>query len=151
MGSFVWKESMSVGSDIIDSDHRALIDLINRLGQIADGSGNDEIGDILDGLIAYVEFHFAREEKMMAAAEYTDIDQHGAEHAGFTDHIYQLRRSYDLDSSLVDAGALASYLKNWLNHHILIQDMAYRPVIEGNTAAEDVGRAFGDGLSERAL
>jgi hemerythrin len=58
-----WIENMSVGSSIIDSDHRALIDLINKVGNIATGKGNDEIGEVLDGLIAYVEYRFAREEK----------------------------------------------------------------------------------------
>lgn len=59
---------MNVGSSIIDSDHRALVDLINKVGDIATGKGKDEIGDVLNGLIAYVEYHSAREEKMMPAA-----------------------------------------------------------------------------------
>ena len=54
---------MRVGSSIIDSDHRALIDSIHKVGEIATGKGNDKIGGVLDGLIAYVEYHFAREEK----------------------------------------------------------------------------------------
>ena len=57
-----WTENMSVGSSIIDSDHSALIDLINKVGYIATGEGNDEIGEVLDGLIAYVEYHFARKK-----------------------------------------------------------------------------------------
>lgn len=82
-----WTENMSVGSSIIDSDHRALIDLINKVGDIANGKGNDEIGEVLDGLIAYVEYHFAR-KKMMTAAGYADVKTHKLEHAGFTDHVY---------------------------------------------------------------
>ena len=73
MGLLNWTENMSVGSSIIDSDHRALIDLINKVGDIATGKGNAEIGEVLDGLIAYVEYHFAREEKMMTAARYADV------------------------------------------------------------------------------
>ena len=55
MSLFYWTENMSVGSSIIDSDHRALIYLINKVGDIASGKGNEEIGEVLDGLIAYVE------------------------------------------------------------------------------------------------
>lgn len=151
MSRFTWTENMSVGSAIIDSDHRALIDLINKVGDIAAGEGNDEIGDVIDGLIAYVEFHFAREEKMMTAAGYAGSETHSAEHAGFTDHVYQLRRSFDLDSTAIDPHALAEYLKNWLNHHIMIQDMGYKPLMQGNEIAEAVGLEFGDGLAERKL
>jgi hemerythrin-like metal-binding protein len=83
-----WTENMSVGSSIIDSDHRALIDLVNKVGDIATGKGNDEIGEVLDGLIAYVEYQSARKEKMMTAAGYADVKTHKLEHAGFTDHVY---------------------------------------------------------------
>ncbi len=151
MSLFNWTENMSVGSEIIDSDHRALIDLINKVGDIAAGEGNDEIGDVIDGLIAYVEFHFAREEKMMTAAGYAGTETHSSEHAGFTDHVYQLRRSFDLDSTAIDPHALAEYLKNWLNHHIMIQDMGYKPQMQGNEVAEAIGLKFGDGLAEREL
>ena len=68
-----WTENMSVGSSINDSDHRALIDLIDKVGDIATGKDNDEIDEVLDRLIAYVEYLFAREEKMMTAAGYADV------------------------------------------------------------------------------
>jgi len=146
---FKWTENMSVGSEIVDSDHRALIGLINKVADIADAIGEETVADVLDGLIAYVEFHFAREEKMMAAAGFAGVEAHGAEHAGFTDHVYQLRREFEIDETSVDAGALSDYLKNWLNHHIMIQDMAYKGDFAGNPEVEEVGRAFGEGLSER--
>tara|TARA_B100000676_G_C17448332_1_gene517695 strand:- start:196 stop:489 length:294 start_codon:yes stop_codon:yes gene_type:complete len=78
---------MSVGSEIIGSDHRALIELINRVGDIAAGKGSAEIGNVLDGPIAYFEFYYAPEESMMVAFGYTGAERHFAEHASFTDHI----------------------------------------------------------------
>jgi hemerythrin len=62
-----------------------------------------------------------------------------------------LRRSFDLDSTAIDPHALVEYLKDWLNHHILIQDMGYKQQLEGNKAAETVGLEFGAGLAEREL
>lgn len=140
---------MSVGSPLVDSDHRVLVELVNRVQTLARSNETDGIADVLDGLIAYVEFHFFREEKMMAAAGFTELGNHAAEHAGFTDYVYRLRRDFELDATAIDPAALFDYLKSWLNHHILIQDMAYRPLFEGNAAVEAVGRAFGPGLSER--
>ncbi|MGB0555545.1 MAG: bacteriohemerythrin [Alphaproteobacteria bacterium] len=89
MSLFNWTENMSVGSSMIDSDHRALIDLINKVGDMASVKGNEEISEVLDGLIAYVEYHFARDKKMMTAAGYADVETHKSEHAGFTDQVYQ--------------------------------------------------------------
>ena len=62
---------MSVRSEIIGSDHRGLIELINRVGDIAAGKGNAEIGNVLDGPIAYIEFYYAPEESMMVVFGYT--------------------------------------------------------------------------------
>ncbi len=69
----------------------------------------------------------------------------------FTDHIYQLRRSFDLDSIAVDAVTLSRFLQNWLRHHILIQDMGYRPLFDRNVVTETVGLQFGDGLADRPI
>lgn len=146
MPDYRWTPNMSVGSPIVDSDHRVLVGLIDRVRTAADAP--DAIGDVLDGLIAYVEFHFAREEKMMVAAGFPELAAHGAEHAGFTDHVYRLRRAFEIDATAIDAAELFDYLKSWLNHHILIQDMAYRPLFEGSASVEAVGRTFGPGLSE---
>lgn len=151
MSRFQWNDSMSVGSELIDSDHRALIDLINRVGESAcDTADPVDCAEILDSLIAYVEYHFAREEKMMEAAGYPEVEHHRAEHAGFTNHAYQLRREFDLDATAIDTAALSVYLRNWLNHHILIQDMQYKPCFTNAPEVDAVGRAFGPGLSERA-
>ncbi len=48
MSNFIWTANMSVGSKIIDSDHFALIELINRVGDIATGKVSAKIGDVLD-------------------------------------------------------------------------------------------------------
>ncbi len=48
MSNFIWTASMSVGSKIIESDHFALIELINRVGYIATGKGIAKISDVLD-------------------------------------------------------------------------------------------------------
>ena len=150
MSGFQWNEAMSVGSELIDSDHRALIDLINRVGESeGEPAAPVDSAGVLDSLIAYVEYHFAREEKMMEAAGYAEIDQHRAEHAGFTNHAYQLRREFDLDATAIDTTALSAYLRNWLNHHILIQDMQYKSAFLDAPDVEAVGRTFGHGLSEQ--
>ncbi len=38
---------------------------------------------------------------------------------------------------------LPDYLKNWLNHHILVQDMAYKPYVQNNALADKAAWAFG--------
>ena len=37
---------------------------------------------------------------------------------------------------------LLDYLKDWLNHHILIEDMSYRKLAEPNPAARAAAKNF---------
>jgi len=149
MAFYTWTEAMSVGVSLLDSDHRALIDAINRLHDQVEGDGKPSIlEEIFDELIAYTEFHFAREEKVMAVCEFPPAKSHQEEHASFTQCIYDLRERHAKDPSPAMMHDLLHYLKDWLNHHILIQDMAYKAFAEGNEDADEVARMFGPGLAD---
>ena len=148
MAFYEWTESMSVGVPLFDSDHQALIGLINRLHDSLDGDGLAPLEETFDMLIAYAELHFAREEKGMEACGYPEVEIHRDQHAGFTDRIYRARERYRGGTDLALTGELLEYLKLWLNHHILIQDMAYKPYAAGNRRVNKVARSFGPGLAE---
>ncbi len=91
MAFYEWTEAMSVGVDLFDSDHKALIGLINRLHESLESDEPAPLHEILDTLIAYAELHFAREEKGLEACRYPEIEIHRDQHAGFTDRIYRAR------------------------------------------------------------
>lgn len=147
---YQWTESMSVGIALIDNDHRALIHLVNRLHESVDAQDSyDVLDDLLNRLIDYVDIHFTREERIMEACGYTETAGHKEEHGVFVDYIQGLRESFNAETAPALAGELADYLKDWLNHHILIQDMAYRRSVEHNPGATRIAEAFGPGLYDR--
>ena len=144
MPYYQWTKSMSVGIPLLDEDHKALIRLINRLhAGLAAGAKFVELEDIFDRLVAYIEFHFTREEKVMEAGGYPGAAAHREEHEGFTQAIYEMRDRYAREGDQTMTAELPNYLKNWLNHHILLQDMAYKPYVQNNALADKVARAFG--------
>ncbi|MCH7930611.1 MAG: hemerythrin family protein [Proteobacteria bacterium] len=149
MTFFEWSEAMSLGEPLLDADHKCLIGLINRLHEsLQDGTGSDVLDEIFDGLIAYIEFHFAREEKVIEACGYPGAKAHQEEHAEFTQHIYDLRDRRVRGIGPAITHESLHYLRNWLNHHILIQDMAYKPYLEHNPLGNEVAQAFGPGLAD---
>jgi len=141
---------MSVGIPLLDSDHRALIALINKLHDgLRSEDDADAIVGVFDSLIAYTKFHFAREEKVMAVCGYPGLEVHRAEHARFTDRVYELKDRYAAEPAAAMTGDLLEYLKAWLNHHILIQDMAYKAYTEDDKRlANEAARSFGPGLAD---
>jgi hypothetical protein len=77
-------------------------------------------------------------------------EAHEEEHAGFTRHIKEVRDRYARNADPALIRGLLDYLKDWLSHHILIRDMAYKPYVEHNWWAREVSRVFGPGLAEEA-
>ena len=74
-------DSLVTGNDMIDSQHKELIDKINKLLESCE-SGKDKLVAIktLDYLADYTDFHFSTEEKLQEEIEYPGINEHKKEH-----------------------------------------------------------------------
>lgn len=151
MTFFSWSEEMSVGVDLIDSDHRALIRLINELHEAFEEDDDMALpGDTFGRLIDYIDHHFLREEAVMEASGYPTASQHKAEHGRFTHEIRYIQDRYVRGEDTKAVDELLTFLKTWLRRHILVDDMAYRPYAEGNEEAVDVADNYGPGLDDTA-
>ena len=146
MAAIKWSEAMSVGVPAVDHDHKILVGLINSLGEATRG-GDDKtqvIAGALATLIAYTQYHFEREEKMMEACGYPDLQTHHEEHHALTQEVLALKDRFLASESDITVDELLTFLTGWLNHHILLQDMEYREYVEGNAAAEAAAEAYGE-------
>ena len=141
-----WTQAMSVGLEELDDDHKVLIRVINDLAANAgDTARRDVVRQCLLSLRRYAEFHFAREEKVMSACKYAGLDSQKSEHRDFVKRIQEVTARFDEDtegSIEVVNEALLGFLKEWLNHHILTEDMAYRPHVERSAEAKQAAKAF---------
>ena len=141
-----WTPAMSVGLEELDNDHKVLIKVINDLNVNAGSeSRRDVVRQCLIALRRYAEFHFAREEKVMSACSYPNLEVHKDEHRDFVKRIQEVTARFDAGSE--DAAGIVNqellvYLKDWLNHHILIEDMAYRPQVERSAEAKEAAKTF---------
>jgi len=133
-----WTEKMSVGSPDLDEDHKQLFYLTNRLSDIAEGeAGSEDARQALYGLVRYAQFHFAREENVMAVCGFPEQEEHKAGHVRFVGTVDTFLKRFEKDPE-AEAPAvcreLFDFLKDWLTHHILIQDMAYKSYVEAKPA-----------------
>jgi len=148
MAFFDWNDGMSVGAPLIDSDHRALIAIINELHGMQEGPvDHNGTARLLKDLVTYTQYHFSREESMMQACHFPNLRDHAKEHGGFTQFIYDMRGRLTKGIDRAGLEEVLEYLKAWLNHHILVQDAAYKPYLQGNAEAEKAGDRFGPGLA----
>ncbi len=118
-----WRDELQVGIPEVDDDHRALVDLINRLyAQLKTGQSAATIVDFLGELYASVARHFASEEEIMKSHEHPYYEEHAAEHKQLLDDICNMIDDYQ-DGVLNDDQQMADRLDDWFCIHFKTQDV----------------------------
>jgi hemerythrin-like metal-binding protein len=149
MPFYSWTEAMSVGVAVLDSDHKALINLINGLHQnLVLDEDPAMLDELFERLVHYVDYHFAREERVMETCEYPDTDTHRQEHRKLAQDLRYFRDRHIRGGETKIGQELLNFLKHWLNHHILNEDMLYKKYAEDNPRASVAAESFGPGLSD---
>jgi len=149
MTAVTWTKELSVGVDAIDTDHKLILSLINQLHDAMEaGEGRTTVNSVLNALLDYTEYHFGREEALMAACEYPDLDQHRKVHKDLKSKIVHIRDTYVEDPSSIQDQEVLDFLKNWLTEHIKDRDKSYQPHMDQHQAeVEKANDAFSDSLS----
>jgi len=122
MALMKWKAAYSVGNEVLDDQHRQLIDLVNKLDSDAD------LDEVLEGLRRYCETHFQTEEDLLATAAYPGLKEHRKMHDAFRawlDGMIAAHRSGG--DAAVARRDIHHYLSVWLANHLLVQDQAFAP------------------------
>ena len=122
-----WTEALSVKVPSMDSDHRALVGLINQLAS-AEKIGNRRVAEsVLDELLNYAIDQFNREELFLQNSGYPfqDLVKHKLQHASFTETIQDIRWQYLRGLRPRINQEILLFLRDWLSKHILVEDMKY--------------------------
>ncbi|WP_142850281.1 bacteriohemerythrin [Telmatospirillum sp. J64-1] len=130
-----WDESMRIGVDFVDADHKVLVELINHVQDaIGDREEFSTLGSVLRALADYTDYHFAREEKLLELCGYPELDEHRESHAALIGKLQGISRRYEAEPESVRADEVLEFLRSWLKDHILSHDRAYQPWCEGKQA-----------------
>lgn len=151
MALLKWSEAMSVGVPELDADHRVLIEIINELdtttGQtdLKSDVKQSTVEKILRSLLRYAEYHFGREEKVLEVCGYDGIEGHKKIHQDFIQKLSATAASFDVNpdknaDAVIDE--LLIFLKDWLVHHILIEDMAYSALAGVSNNAKEAAKFY---------
>jgi hemerythrin-like metal-binding protein len=118
---FVWDNTLSLGIDEMDGEHKILIDKMNKvISGIIDGK--DILNDYID-LGKYTLEHFSHEEKFMNKMHYPQLESHSAIHKNLINKLGAYQS--EIENKTIKTDELVSFLKNWLLTHIQGIDMQY--------------------------
>jgi hemerythrin-like metal-binding protein len=119
-------DSYRTGIDIIDEQHKKLINIINKLiTAMKLKVTNSTLDIILSELTKYIDYHFSEEEKLFKNSEYNNIDNHMAEHKYYISKVQEFNKKFKENKTLGLSIVLLGFLSNWIKHHIKEIDIEY--------------------------
>lgn len=125
-----WKDSYSVSVKALDDQHRAFIEILNKLYETIKTNKEDEVHDITETLIKYTDIHFKTEEKYFDQFKYEGSSEHKTEHRKLKTKVAEFQKR-DEDYLKV-AFELADFLENWLVEHLDEMDKKYTKCFNDN-------------------
>ena len=137
MALMVWKEQYRLGIVAIDVQHRALLDLTNKLHKAAMRAEDAaDIDSAMEDLLNYATFHFTFEERMMENCGYPFFEEHRKTHSELLDQLKGLL-AYVADGQMELNERVMNFLQGWLTHHIVSSDRYYVPFVKANKRVAD--------------
>ncbi|MHB9118382.1 MAG: hemerythrin family protein [Burkholderiales bacterium] len=122
-----WDDSMSMGVAYLDEDHRKIFSLIKKLtGSDSGRMSAHVVEEVLDVLLNYTGYHFAREEEYMRKIGYPDLEEHIVAHFALSRKVEALRLRFFLGERDSVGQETLDLLGDWPHTHILQEDMKYK-------------------------
>lgn len=132
MNFIEWNSNYSVGVDIIDSQHKMLVDIVNEISEaLRQNKTKDEVSYICEKLLNFVTIHFKTEEDIMIEKDYEDYTIHRYEHEKLIDEMKRLIEDYKQGNVFISQN-LIHYFRQWLIEHIMAKDKKLSGFLKNN-------------------
>lgn len=146
MQLMAWSTHFETGIELVDTQHRALVNMINQAAPhlaLNGESAKRAVGPLLDNLTRYAAVHFRDEEHFMAEKQLTQdyLVLHHQSHVAFVDELTQMRAQYENEGSL-SGTELLRFLTSWLSFHILMEDQRMSRQVREMAAGKTALQAF---------
>ena len=125
-----WDDSFSVGFELIDDQHKELVNMVNGLFESCDkgaAAADKAFLQTIKKAADYTRDHFSTEDKYMVLASFPNISEHRKQHDEFFATV--LKAMKEFESGKTAPHELAQFLKSWLLNHIAVSDKQYAPFL----------------------
>ena len=130
MPVITWKSVYETGIVALDTEHRQLVEQINRLYEAVRDKQTDEVLlETLTMLQDYTENHFQHEEKLLQEYDYPGLAEHQQIHQQLRNSVQELKTQATSGTQDI-AKELLGFLRGWLLEHIVNVDKKYGTYLE---------------------
>ena len=102
MALLLWQDNLNTGIQVIDDQHRRIVEMINQLHAAQTGGSQLVVAEVIDELVDYTLSHFAFEEELMEEAGYPFCAAHKRVHEVFTKRVSEYRMRFQAGEDVVD-------------------------------------------------
>lgn len=127
-----WSKQLSVGNDLIDSEHRDLLKVLNEVESAIRARDSSNLPRMLRALKDCVSVHFADEERIAQAIGF-DFTHNKREHEYVQNELAHMSEELVARNGLWSESAAMHYsyfLSEWMVQHILQEDMLMKPLLQ---------------------
>lgn len=119
-----WNSDFMIGVEVIDNEHKNIMEQFGILYNVMrEGKGQTYYKELITFLGEYANTHFRHEEAFQKEIGYPKHEEQLISHENFRKHIHKIiEASSDGNVSNLDLVRINIFLKEWLIHHILIDD-----------------------------
>jgi hemerythrin-like metal-binding domain len=126
MAFLEWSDEFSIGVEIFDNEHKALMAILNELHlAVSNRRERAELERICFKLMEHAVQHFRHEELYFQDWAYPEREAHSAAHKHLRRQIFSMQDKLLTDPSGDGGEAMSSFLRQWLTQHILSDDRQY--------------------------
>ncbi|MDR2434120.1 MAG: bacteriohemerythrin [Treponema sp.] len=126
-----WDNRYSVGIQLIDDQHKKLIEMTNTLYKgclEGDEAARSYFMETIHETVDYVKYHFSAEEKLLGNVKYPELAEHKREHEDFVKKVLEEVGTFQSGKKFVP-NVFVRFLKDWVLTHIAVQDKKYAQYI----------------------
>jgi hemerythrin-like metal-binding protein len=117
-----WGPELELGIPELDSQHRTLVGLANRLfASLKQEKQGEKAALAIAELFAYSATHFADEEAFFSQFNFPSLEKHSASHAAFVARASEFEERL-ASGSPADTAEILGFLQAWIKRHIALDD-----------------------------
>jgi hemerythrin len=121
MDEIEWKDKYLLGNNLIDNQHLAFADLINKFIRAhKSGKENNYLDRLIMEIQKYGEFHFVSEENYMMERNYPGLEEHKIQHVKLIEQFSLAVNYIELGTKNYDS--FICFIVDWFKGHTVTQD-----------------------------
>jgi hemerythrin len=141
MAHLIWTKDLDTGIEVIDGQHKQIVEYINKLDDAKLTLNRSVIKKVISDTIDYTVSHFGFEETLIEDAGYEFVRPHKRVHELFIKRVSEYKDRFENGEDVADD--LHDLLFRWLFSHIRNDDAAYVPSVKASLEHQSSDRKSG--------